>query len=299
MYDKSDPRAQLATQSAGAPKAVELYAADYKRFYEHAPAVQSDVECTWFTSGVNAVISYTEAKPNCVLERGDQADEWALLLPDVPTRVRITAGGSEQVVDGHSLTFVPPGPSKLEVLAPGRLVRVFTTQSRDLVMAAGAKRVGSRRPAQIPEFAPWPIPPDGYKIRTYALNVPDAPGRFGRIWRCTTLMVNVLAPTIGPRDITMMSPHHHDEFEQYSLALKGSFIHHMRWPWTPDMRTWRNDDHEFCGTPSVAIIPPPAIHTTQAVDPGVNDLVDIFSPPREDFSKMAGWVLNEADYPNA
>ena len=297
MYDKSDPRAGLVSAPANAPVWTRFSPADYCRFYEMAPQESDARGRTWLTRGQNGLVAYTEAEPGAAFERRGQVDEWVLLLPDADTSAVLTAGGETRTIPGYSLTFVPPGDSRVTFPDGGRVVRLFTTRAADLAERCSNASSYSEPRENIPPFEPWPIPPDGYRIRTYTLDVPEEPGRFGRIWRCTTFMVNYLTPQRGPRDVTKLSPHHHDEFEQYSLALQGSFIHHLRWPWTPNMKMWRQDEHEFCGTPSVTIIPPPAIHTTRGMDPGINQLVDIFSPPRLDFSLKPGWVLNADDYP--
>ena len=297
MYDKSDPRASLATATSAQPVFTAYSPADYLRFYEGPPQESDALARTWFGRGQNAIVAYSEANAEARFERTGQGDEWVLLLPEAETTAEISVGGESHRIAGNSVTFVPPGDSVVNMATAGRLVRLFTTRSTDLADRCANATAYHEPHHNIPPLQDWPTPPDGYKVRRYSLDVADEPGRFGRIWRCTTFMVNYLPPNLGPRDITKLSPHHHDDFEQYSLSLKGSFIHHLRWTWTPNMKMWREDEHEFCGTPSVTVIPPPAIHTTRALDPGVNQLVDIFSPPRLDFSQKEGWVLNAKDYP--
>jgi hypothetical protein len=48
----------------------------------------------------------------------------------------------------------------------------------------------------------------------------------------------------------------------------------------------------YCPSPSVTIIPPPALHTSQSLATGTNHLIEIFAPPRLDFSRKPGWVFN-------
>jgi hypothetical protein len=118
-----------------------------------------------------------------------------------------------------------------------------------------------------------------------------------RIFRSTNLMVNVMLPRPVPRSVHKLSPHAHADFEQGSLAVKGEWMHHVRYPWGPDMATWRDDEHLQAGSPSLAVIPPKAVHTSHNINEGGSWLFDIFAPPRMDFSLKPGMVANADDYP--
>ncbi|MGF7159218.1 quercetin dioxygenase-like cupin family protein [Rhodoligotrophos appendicifer] len=296
MYLATDPRSTLHTKTAAQkPVPAAYHGADCLKFYETGPSEQSDLHQSWLGRGQNFIVDYCVAKDGAVLERRNQADEYMVILPDHSTAVSVSWGDETVALEGYSLTIVPPGDSTIMVQQGGVIVRLFTSQATDLAAACLNRESYSQADPNVPALQAWPDPAEGHRIRSYSLDVPEETGRFGRIWRSSTFMVNIFYPQ-GPRDITKMSPHHHDDFQQGSLMLEGECIHHLRWPWTPDMTIWKEDEHFVCKSPSLAIIPPPTIHTTQMTGPN-NLLIDIFCPPREDFSLKDGWVLNHDDYP--
>lgn len=293
MYVADDPRAKLAP-TGPAVQATRFAPAEYFPFHQLPPQILHPR--TWIARARSFVVAYTEAQPGAQLE-SQVPDEHMLLIPHSTVSATVEAGEERVEISGATLTVVPPGPSRIQVHSRGTLVRIFSACDSHLrAQAINAAAHATPHPT-VPPYQPWPAPPAGYRVRVYSLDVPPEPGRFGRIWRCSTLMINVHPLEPGPRDLTRLSPHHHEDFEQGSLALAGAFTHHIRWPWTPDIHQWREDEHVSCPAPSLAVIPPPAIHTSAGSDPTLNHLVDIFAPPRLDFSKQPGWVLNAADYP--
>jgi hypothetical protein len=270
--------------------------ATYARLYESPPQQVEPLARTWLTRGANFVVAYSQVQAGAALKRDDNADEYMVLLaPEVAATI---AAGREQIdARGDSLTIVPPGPSAVTARSAGRIVRVFSNRAADLLERAANAGIYADGAPECAPLTPWPDPVGGFKLRNYYLPDYYDPRQFGCLFRSTNLMINVFERKTVRRDPTKLSPHSHDDFEQASLSLSGRFVHHLRVPWTPNMMLWREDEHVEFDSPSVLIIPARLIHTTQDVGEGETWLVDIFAPPRLDFSLRPGLVRNEAEYP--
>ena len=296
MYGKNDLRASLASEKKAEIR-TPFKPASYGLFYKEKPVDSDENGDAWYCRGQNLIVNYIEAKAGGSFIRKKQPDEYALLLPVEGMTVTVLANGEEQTVSGPSVIFIPPGDSQIKTHNDGAVWRLITTQSEDLA-AKCANADDFRTPdPNVSPFEAWPEPVGGYRIRAYSGTVPREEGRFGRLYRGSTLMVNFGDGMVGKRDPKNVSPHHHDDFEQYSIALSGEYTHHLRWPWTHDSTEWREDEHAHCASPSVCVIPPPATHTSAGLSDGLNRLCDTFCPPRRDFSERKGWVLNAEDYP--
>ena len=251
---------------------------------------------TWSVCGRNFVVAVTELGAGDRLTEHDVADEHLLLVQDDAV-VDVEHDDQSGVrVSGPAVVVVPAGTSAVLTGSSTTVARVFTARCDEQMRRAVNHADGvDRRAAPLPE----PAVADEEKIRVFRLDdVADEEGRFGRIFRTSSLMVNWFPVHEGPRDTERLSPHSHEDFEQLSLTLVGTHVHHLRVPWTSRMSEWRDDEHVHVGSPSMTLIPPTVVHTTRAVGAGPHTLIDVFAPPREDFLAK-GWVLNADDYPGA
>jgi len=297
MYDQSDLRSSLSPAVPKTKAAPEPYGkASYIHFKEGPPQEDDGLCRKWYARGHNFIVCYVEARAGARISRDAQPDESVVLSPQHGTTLRIESGHGAEDIPGHSVVVVPAGASTIHVTSEGNFFLLYTTQSADLACRAINAAAYEAPRHHVAPLVPWPQPVGGPKIRRYGMEVVNEPGRFGRIWRCTTFMVNLFIDS-APRNIEKVSPHHHDDFEQGSLLISGNMTHHLRWPWTTNMRHWLPDDHVDCGSPSLAVIPPPAIHTSNGTGTELRMMVDIFCPPRVDFSLKPGWVLNADEYP--
>jgi len=299
-YTTDDLRSTLTTAKAPAPAAAGGVAApEYFDFSLLAPDVATPGGSEqWVVRGQNFVLAYTQPRAGDTVWEGSTLFEQVLVLVRPDSAVRVVAGGEERMVEGEAVVIMPPGEGHVVAEGSGAVVQLLQSDEPGWAdRASNAASYAQPHPG-VAQLEPWPEPVGGYRLRVYPMaDVPQDPQRFGRIFRSRAFMVNFIKAASGPRDPKRMSPHHHDDFEQCSLTVAGTYVHHIQTPWGPDVTSWRPEEHARVGSPSVTIIPPPTVHTSQAIGRGENHLIDIFSGPRSDFSAKPGWVLNADEYP--
>lgn len=251
---------------------------------------------TWIVRGANFVVTITRATPGTRLVRKGQLDEYMLFVPP-GVAADVAAGEERLTVEPDSLTIIPAGDSEIVAHAGGNIFRIFSNRANDLIAQSANVATYEGDLNEVAPLVAWPEPVGGYRVRTYPLKDVVTGAAFGRIYRSTNLMVNIFEPYVGSRDQAALSPHSHADFEQGSLTTAGRFEHYLRTPWGKDRAAWTDDLVLSCDSPSITVIPAGIIHTT-AWFGAQGRLIDIFSPPRDDFSKRLGWVRNEADYPS-
>lgn len=269
-------------------------------FHKMAPQIVEPKAKTWITRGGNFAVAVSEVEAGAVLARASDLEEHMVIVPPDGATLSISAGGQTIEAQPDSLTIVPPGASTIIAMSKGLFAQIYSKASRDIMaLASNAATYADGAP----ELAPpdlWPAPHDGFKLRHYPLaQYAKAGGERiqPRVFRSTNMLVNLFVPFQTRRETVGLSPHWHDDFEQASLTLSGRWTHHLRYNWGPDLASWIADDHGEMTTPSVAIIPATVVHTTRDVGEGESSLYDIFCPPRLDFARKKGFVLNEDEYP--
>ncbi len=294
MYDDSDPRAGL--DSSRRPiGSDDIASAETVRFttaikYETQPVGSR----TWFVRAQNFVLSYSELRAGDHLDWDD--DRGYVVIAAVPgTRLTVTTPSNTAHLRDRGIVVVPPGTSRVTSESAVRVARMFESASKKAAArATNAESYRSPHPrvTTVADDLPQPARLAAHHVCEY----PADSARFGAIFQTPSLMVNFLDIQDGPRDPEKLSPHHHEDFEQGSFTVDGIWLHHIRTPWTTRRSQWREDEHIGVQGASLTIIPPPTIHTSQAIGAGTNLMVDLFSPPRLDFAEK-GWVLNQTDVP--
>jgi hypothetical protein len=270
---------------------VPTYEVESVRFAD-SPAAEAEGYRSWYARAQNFLVCYSTLRQGARFGAIQPEYEHVIGLVEGTVRIESESGSREATAD--AIAIVPPGVSRLEAFTDSVLFRVFAPPPPDL--AGHCPNWSSYETARdnVARFELWPLPRDGYKLRVY--EYADMPSDARKIFRSRNIMVNWEGHPGGPRrDLKRFTPHSHEDFEQGSMELWGSYVHHLRYPWEADSTVWRDDQRLPVTPPGLTIMPVNVIHTSQGMADR-NCLADIFAPPRLDFS-LAGYVYNADEYP--
>ena len=245
----------------------------------------------------NFIVEWVEAGASAF--EVESPAEMLLVLPDAGATVSPLAPQGEPVVvpgKGH-VCVVAAGRFRVQLASPGTC-SVIASSRPDIDPASVINDSAyAQLDARIkPTGRPFQRQPGAPLVTVFNMAQVPAPASNPRLkmLQTDTLSINWVEYH-GVRDRKALSPHSHSDLEQGSLALAGDFVHHLRVNWGKDANLWRDDEHLAAPSPSLAVVPVDLVHTTEGVGDGHHLLLDVFSPPREDFIAK-GWVHNAGDY---
>lgn len=216
--------------------------------------------------------------------------EMLVILPKGGT---IITGTERFVADAVSVGIIPPGCFSVETFKTAAIILATDRPDLDSQNAINAGQPKDKRVAPITAFArPEPLV-EPLLLALDSIPVPPDNGRV-RFLQSATMSINIVVYS-GPRDNTALSPHSHEDIEQGTLAITGNYIHHLRRPWSRNVKEWLADVHLDAGSETLLLIPPELIHTTEGVMANDHFMLDIFAPPRRDFIAK-NWMSNANDY---
>jgi hypothetical protein len=262
------------------------------RYYEEVPQLVAKGVRTWVTRGANFAVVCSLGEAGASLSGAAKDEQFVYALEG---GVNVSVGNESERLDVEDLAILPPGEWTIRFERTGHVVQLITADEALAQLAPNAARYADGAP-EVADLVPWPAPVGGYRLRRYSTLEAYARGGLVHAFRTRKLMMVPYARFLEPRDETALTPHSHADFEQGSIGLEGEWIHHLRAPWTANRREWQPDMHLQLSSPSTLIIPAGVIHTSQGIAGVGMRLVDVFAPPRMDFSER-GWVDNAADYP--
>jgi hypothetical protein len=241
----------------------------------------------------NFLIDWFEASQATALSYASSDETMVILFESAGT---ISGEGLNTAAPRRSLSIVPPGSYQISLEGAGRGC-ILSTDRKDTLPVALNDASYQPPDARVAAVGPsWPRTSTTPGIQTFEIDKVKAPADNPRLkmFQSATMSINWVDYD-GARDRTALSPHSHRDFEQASLAVAGDFMHHLRVEWGKNANEWREDEHKLAGSPSVLVVPPELIHTTEGVGDGHHLLIDVFAPPRRDFIAK-NWVLNVGEY---
>ena len=256
----------------------------------------------WLMQAHNFATEWIEAERSdaAAIEFGSECES-LLIVHTGAVRITLARPDAPKAeARAHTVSILPSGHYTLE-LSAGSEVALIASQRND---AAGRRIINAeacdpRDPRVAPVGRPYRRLHSSGAVQVLDIDAIQASIDKPRLKMLQTESMSInIVEYDGPRDRRQLSPHKHANFEQGSLAIAGTFVHHLRVPWSNDAGEWRDDEHLQAPSPSLLVVPVEMIHTTEGVGPEHHFLVDIFSPPRTDFIDK-GWVFNAADYRSA